>query len=73
MIKARILIPHIHIQGISNRAKGVSISLFSYFSRRYVMTDTEYKVALKECLVAALVSAVFFYTFVILAVIYDVH
>jgi hypothetical protein len=37
------------------------------------MTETEYKIALKECLVAALVSAVFFYTFVILAVIYDIH
>ena len=37
------------------------------------MTETEYKVALKECLVAAVVSAVFFYTFVILAVLNDVH
>ena len=52
---------------------GVSISLLLNISRRYVMSETEYKVAIKQCLVAALVSAVFFYTFVILAVIYDVH
>lgn len=32
------------------------------------MTEAEYKLAIKQCLVSAVVSAVFFYTFVILAV-----
>ena len=37
------------------------------------MTESEYKGVLKECIIAAAAGAVGFYTFVILAFIFDIH